>query len=213
MHACYTHVYDGTGPQRPGCATPQVESARRSRGNVAVRIHSRRAEALARAAHASRVSGKAVAAQPCKAEDKSCGRDPSRARQQVIVLDASAVIALLLGTDGADAVRVAIKRDTQTLHAPHLLDVEVGQVLRRYCMFEGLAPGRGEVALQDLLALDIHRYSHEALLARIWELRGNLTAYDAAYIALAEVLDAPLLTLDGRLARASGHMAKVTVIS
>jgi predicted nucleic acid-binding protein len=80
-------------------------------------------------------------------------------------------------------------------------------------MFEGLAPERGEVALQDLLALDVHRYSHEPLLARIWELRANLTAYDAAYIALAEVLDAPLLTLDARLARASGHLARVTVIA
>lgn len=131
----------------------------------------------------------------------------------MIVLDASAVIALLLGADGADAVRLAINRDSQTLHAPHLLDVEVGQVLRRYCMFEGLAPERGEVALQDLLALDIHRYSHEALLERSWELRANLTAYDAVYIALAEVLDAPLLTLDARLARASGHTAKITVVS
>lgn len=131
----------------------------------------------------------------------------------MIVLDASAVIALLLGADGADAIRVAIKRDNQTLHAPHLLDAEVGQVIRRYCMFEGLAPERGEMALQDLLALDIHRYSHEALLTRIWDLRANLTAYDAVYIALAEVLDAPLLTLDARLARASGHTAKVTLIS
>ncbi|HTU62430.1 MAG TPA: type II toxin-antitoxin system VapC family toxin [Polyangiales bacterium] len=129
------------------------------------------------------------------------------------MLDASAVIALLLGTDGASAVRSKINGAAQTLHAPHLLDVEVGQVLRRYCLFEGLAPERAELALQDLLALDIHRYSHEPMLARIWELRANLTAYDAAYVALAEVLPAPLLTLDARLARAAGHSARVTLVS
>jgi predicted nucleic acid-binding protein len=131
----------------------------------------------------------------------------------MIVLDASAVIALLLGTDAAEAVRSKISSPNQTLHAPHLLDVEVGQVLRRYCLFEGLDADRGELALQDLLALDIHRYGHEAMLARIWELRANLTAYDAAYIALAEVLDAPLLTLDARLARSSGHAARVALLS
>jgi predicted nucleic acid-binding protein len=131
----------------------------------------------------------------------------------MIVLDASAVIALLLGVDGADKVRAAIVDVSQTLHAPHLLDLEVSQVLRRYCASENLAPERGEAALQDLLALDIHRYGHDVMLPRIWELRANLTAYDAAYVALAEVLDAPLLTLDARLARASGHRARVRLVS
>jgi predicted nucleic acid-binding protein len=131
----------------------------------------------------------------------------------MIVLDASAVIALLLGVHGAARVRAEIGKAGQTLHAPHLLDVEVGQVLRRYCTFEGMAPKRGEAALQDLLAMDINRYSHEAMLLRIWELRANLTAYDAAYVALAELLEAPLFTLDSRLARASGHSAQVELIA
>jgi predicted nucleic acid-binding protein len=92
-----------------------------------------------------------------------------------------------------------------------VLDLEVAQVLRRYCAFEGLPASRALVALEDLAAMDIYRYSHAVLLDRIWELRANLTAYDAAYVALSELLDAPLLTMDARLARASGHRARVTL--
>ena len=130
----------------------------------------------------------------------------------MIVLDASVVIALLLGTPDEHLVREQIGAADQTLHAPHLLDVEVAQVLRRYCLFEGLSAARGEAALQDLGALDIQRYAHDGMLARIWQLRPNMTAYDAAYVALAEALDAPLITFDARLARASGHAASITLL-
>ena len=130
----------------------------------------------------------------------------------MIVLDASAVIALLLGAPGARLVRQRIGSADQTLHAPHLLDVEVAQVLRRYSLFEGLSAERGDAALQDLSALDIQRYPHDGMLPRIWELRANMTAYDAAYVALAEALAAPLLTLDARLSRASGHAASILLL-
>jgi predicted nucleic acid-binding protein len=130
----------------------------------------------------------------------------------VIVLDASAVLELLLKTEGGEAVQRRIAGN-QTLHAPHLVDVEVAQVLRRYCASEALDGRRAAVALQDLMALDVHRYSHEPMLGRIWELRANLTAYDAAYVALAEVLDACLLTFDARLARAPGHRARVELLN
>ena len=71
-----------------------------------------------------------------------------------------------------------------------------------------MSPARGAAALEDLADMNIQRYAHEPMLARIWQLRANMTAYDAAYVALAEVLEAPLLTLDAKLARASAHKAR-----
>jgi predicted nucleic acid-binding protein len=129
----------------------------------------------------------------------------------VIVVDASAVLEVLLRTRAAARVeRRLFGRDT--LHAPHLLDVEVAQVLRRYEARRELTAGRGSEALADLAALPLNRYPHDALLPRIWELRANLTAYDAAYVALAEALNARLVTRDERLASASGHQAIVELV-
>ena len=91
---------------------------------------------------------------------------------------------------------------TDSLHAPALLDVEVAQVVRRYTASGEIAAQTGERALSALADLDAVRYTHELLLPLIWRLRSNLTAYDAAFVALAAVLDAPLLTLDARMARA-----------
>ena len=90
----------------------------------------------------------------------------------------------------------------QTLHAPHLLDVEVAQVIRRYAANGEIDSARGRLALADLTDMPLRRYPHDFLLPRIWDLRKNLTAYDAAYVALAELLNAPLLTRDRRLAAA-----------
>lgn len=127
----------------------------------------------------------------------------------MIVLDASAVLELLLGTSAGRSVADRIAVQSETLHAPHLLDLEVAQVLRRYCAGSALDLERARIALDDLSALDLYRYPHEPMLERIWQLRDNLTAYDAAYVALAETLNAPLLTFDARLANAPGHAAHV----
>lgn len=130
----------------------------------------------------------------------------------MIVADASAVLELLLRTPAGDAVQARIFTPEETLHAPHLLDVEVAQVLRRYHLAGHLGAERGRQALQDLADLDIVRYPHDVFLERIWELRSHVSAYDALYLALAEVLGAPLLTLDRRLARARGHRARVELL-
>ena len=100
----------------------------------------------------------------------------------------------------------------ETLHAPHLLGIEVAQVLRRYCRAGELAAARGFEALSDLADLPLQRYPHTLFFFRIWELRDNLTAYDAAYVALAEALNAPLLTCDRRLAAAPRHNAKIEIV-
>jgi predicted nucleic acid-binding protein len=130
----------------------------------------------------------------------------------VIVLDASAVVALLLSSPTGRRVAEAISSPALSLHAPELLDIEVLQVLRRYARLGALTRERGALAVEALGKLDIARYGHAELVPRVWALRSNLTAYDAAYIALAEALDAPLLTLDVRLASAPGHQAEVHLI-
>jgi predicted nucleic acid-binding protein len=99
-----------------------------------------------------------------------------------------------------------------TLHVPHLLDLEVAQVLRRYTISGEMSVERSEQALQDLGALPLNRYPHDIFIHRIWSLRRNLTAYDAAYVALAEALEATLITRDAALAKVSGHRARVEVL-
>jgi predicted nucleic acid-binding protein len=130
----------------------------------------------------------------------------------MIVVDASAVLETLLRTPNAEAVERRLFDPSQTLHAPHLLDVEVAQVLRRYAGNGEIDGERGRAALADLADLPLQRYPHDFLLPRVWELRENLTAYDAIYVALAEALDAPLLTCDRRLATAPGHQARVELV-
>ena len=130
----------------------------------------------------------------------------------MIVVDASAVLETLLRTPAAAAVEGRLFDSRQTLHAPHLIDVEVAQVVRRYAAAGELDAERGREALADLADLPLLRYPHDLLLPRIWELRHNLAADEAAYVALAEALGAPLLTRDLRLAAAPGHHAQVGLV-
>ena len=129
----------------------------------------------------------------------------------MIVVDASALIEVLLRTPSAGTVEDLLFATGQTLHAPHLIDVEVMQVIRRYAATGEIDGPRGRAAIDDLIDFPIRRYQHDFLLPRVWELRETLTAYDAAYVALAEALDATLLTRDRRLASALGHDARVQV--
>jgi predicted nucleic acid-binding protein len=127
----------------------------------------------------------------------------------VIVLDASAAIDWLLQTSAGRRIEQRIFSQNESLHAPHLLDLEVGQVLRRLAGEGVISAHRADQAIEDLLDLRMTRYPHLVLLPRIWQLRHNLSAYDAAYIALAEKLGARLVTRDGRLASAPGHAVPI----
>ncbi len=129
----------------------------------------------------------------------------------MIVVDASAVLEVLLQTPAAGRVSEKIFASGQALCAPHLLDVEIAQVLRRYVRSAAITPERGAEALQDLADLPLQRYPHFVLLPRIWELLNTLTAYDAAYLALAEALDATLVTRDRALST-TGSGARVEVL-
>lgn len=129
-----------------------------------------------------------------------------------MVLDASALIEVLLRMPAAAAVEARIGAAQATLQAPHLLYMEVTQVLRRFVSAGIIDEERGKAALADLVAYPLRRYPHVQLLQRVWELRANLTAYDATYVALAEALDVPLLTRDRRIAEAAGHAARVHVV-
>ena len=130
----------------------------------------------------------------------------------MIVADASAILELLLRTPFGAAVEARLFRPNETVHVPALLDLEVAQVLRRYVARGDLAEPRARASLDLLVAFPMERYSHEPLVRRIWKLRDNLTAYDAAYVALAEALRAPLLTCDSKLAAAAGTKAKIELV-
>ena len=129
----------------------------------------------------------------------------------MIVLDASAAIDWLLQTPAGLRIEQRIYARQDTLHSVHLLDVEFVQVLRRLVREGTLTPRRAVEAIEDMAALRIARYPPVLLLQRIWRLRQNLTAYDAAYVALAEELQAPLITRERRIAAAPGHAAAVEV--
>ena len=130
----------------------------------------------------------------------------------MIVLDASSTIEWLLQTRTGARVAQRVLSSGEAVHAPHLLDVEVTQVVRRHAARRTITVSRAEEALQDLLDLRVSRHPHGLFLWRVWELRDNLTAYDAVYVALAEALDATLLTCDSKIASAPGHRARVEVI-
>jgi predicted nucleic acid-binding protein len=129
----------------------------------------------------------------------------------VKVVDASVVLEVLLQTPLAAAIEERLFTSEQ-LHAPHLIDLEVAQVLRRFVFRGEIQTERGRAALADYADFPIRRYPHDFLLPRVWDLRDNLTAYDAAYVALAEVLDATLLTHDRKLATAGGHQARIELL-
>jgi predicted nucleic acid-binding protein len=127
----------------------------------------------------------------------------------VIVLDASAAVDWLLQTSAGQTIEKRICSRNETLHAPHLLDIEFTQVMRRLVLQGAISATRAEEAVQDLQDLRINRYPHSVLLPRIWQLRHNFSVYDAAYVVLAEKLGAALVTRDGRLASTSGHSAAI----
>jgi len=124
------------------------------------------------------------------------------------VVDASVLVSALMDRDeGARGVRAALA--PVLLAAPHIVDLEIMQYLRRY---DRTQHGNAVRALRRFQLITIRRFDHQPLLPRIWELRHNLTAYDAAYVALAEAIRAPLLTSDLKIANAPGHRAEVIVL-
>jgi predicted nucleic acid-binding protein len=130
----------------------------------------------------------------------------------VIVVDASALLEFLLQTPMGARVEARLFRDAHECHSPHLVDVEVTQGLRRLVRAGEVSADRAADAIADLADLDLHRHPHLDLLTRAWKLRQNVTAYDAMYVALAEALDAPIVTCDRPLAKAPGHRARIEVI-
>ncbi len=128
------------------------------------------------------------------------------------VLDASALAAYLTNGEAADAVRSELRERSSPIWAPHLVDAEVGHVLRRSVLWGELAESAAREALTDLASLPLRRAPQRGLLPRAWEMRANVSFYDALYVALAERAALPLLTLDARLSRASGVRAEIRVL-
>jgi predicted nucleic acid-binding protein len=130
----------------------------------------------------------------------------------LIVVDASALVELLLRTPAAGSIQTRLFEKLEELHAPQLIDIEVIQVFRRYSLAGEVDAERSRSLLADLVDFPMQRHSHEPLLPRVWELRHNLSAYDAVYLALAEALDAALLTGDGRLVTAARRHSWVKIL-
>ena len=129
----------------------------------------------------------------------------------MIVVDASVLVSGV-ADDGADGDRIRARLRGERLAAPQVIDLEIASAWRRMAAAGDLDERRAQLALADLAALRIERAPHRPLLARCWELRTNLTIYDAAYVALAELLDVTLLTGDSRLASAPGPRCHVEVL-
>ena len=130
----------------------------------------------------------------------------------MIVIDASAAVELLLRTPLAPIVEKTLFQARETVHAPHLLDIEATQAIRTHVRFGNIDVDRASEALADLADFPLQRYSHTILLQRVWELRNALTAYDAVYVALAEALGASLLTCDKRLASTAKKHVRVEAV-
>ncbi len=128
------------------------------------------------------------------------------------MLDASAGVELLRGSESGRIVAELFADETETFHVPHLFSVEVTQVLRKLVGNGAVTPSRAGEAVADLAALDLIRHDHEPLLDRVWSLRETITAYDGVYVALAEALAAPLMTTDGRLAAAVAGLVEVQLL-
>jgi predicted nucleic acid-binding protein len=127
----------------------------------------------------------------------------------VLVADASSLVDFLIRRQRVGSWVSERLVEAGIAHCPHLVDLEVASSLRRLTRHGGLELGVAEQALAFFTELRIRRYPMTLLLARVWSLRETLSAYDAAYIALAEALDVPLLTTDQRLARSTGHRAQI----
>jgi predicted nucleic acid-binding protein len=128
------------------------------------------------------------------------------------VLDASVVVEYLASGEHAEAARERIRAEAHTNWVPQLIDAEVGHALRRAVKLGQLDADLAREALWELPELPLHRVSHELLIRYAWELRDNVSFYDALYVALAEMIDQPLITFDARLARASGIQAQIEVV-
>lgn len=128
------------------------------------------------------------------------------------VVDASVLVGFLSSPPGADRLRVRLLREDEELWAPHVVEAEVGHALRRGVRRGDLSPRQGDAALEELVALPLERAAHAPLLQRAWQLRDNVSFYDALYVALAEGLGMPLLTLDARLVRAPGSGVDIELL-
>ena len=129
----------------------------------------------------------------------------------MIVVDASVVFDYLIHTDDSAEIERRFQIEDFDLHAPSHLPVELLSVFHKQTLLPG-AKHNDEDVVRDILIFPVEIHSHEYLVSRIWELRHNITPFDAAYVALAEVLDVPLLTRDRKLAKSTGHHARIEVI-
>src|SRR6266545_1462879 len=201
MRLCASHAEDAPDPERARRRPPQAEGPRGEGGRDAVGAASARGTPHRGSAHPRGDARAPALAASRHLANASRGHRAGGAGSAVIVVDASAILELVLDTHAALLVADRVLLPGEVLHAPHLLDVEVASAMRRYVAAREVGEAKAAAAIDDLLALPIERHPHALLLRRAWELRRSISSYDAMYVALAEALDAPLVTRDARLAR------------
>jgi predicted nucleic acid-binding protein len=129
----------------------------------------------------------------------------------LIVADASALVELLFQRSVAESLRARLSGDV--VHAPYVIEIETLHALRRASLTGAISDDRASLARDELASIPLRLYPHRPLMRRIWELRHTHSAYDASYVALAELLPAPLVTCDARLARLTGHRANIELFA
>ena len=207
MKVCLRHVKNDSTSQCARRIAPEFEGSCGRGRHVAVGLSASGNQRNRRKTNARRITRPLAQAQAHLGTNRYRSAGTRRTRSAMIVLDASAAVDWLLQTSSGQRIERRIYAHSETLHAPHLLDLEIIQVLRRLTLRGVVSAKRADEAVRDLVDLRLTRYPHLVLLPRIWQLRHNFAAYDAAYIVLAEKLGAPLITRDGRLASTSGHRA------
>ena len=212
MKVWFKHVKNDSNKKRSRFVTPETEGEGCHGGHVSLRLSNGRHSSQRGAAISNGASGEAEKPYTGCSKDPTRRSDSKRAGFTLIVVDASAVLEVLLRSQIGLEIENRIFSPQETLYAPHLLDLEVAQVVRRYCAFGEIDSERGKEAIEDLKDLPINRYPRDIFLHRVWELRHNMTAYDAVYVTEAETLPAPHLTRDAHLASAPGHEALIELI-
>src|SRR6185312_6189510 len=209
FNTCYTHVEDGANSGCSGRRASGVAPEGRLAGSFAIGVPAARTAPQLDHTDHGRMAG--AGAQPASygAKCGPGGRHSRGARPALMVLDASALLAVLLDLD-AGAIRARVRQEEA--QAPHLVDVEVTQALRRWHRAGQLDDSRAATTLQSLGEMPLTRYPHAPLLPRVWQLRHRLTAYDAIYLALAESLECRLLTRDQGLASVARASVAVEVV-
>ena len=210
MNSCYAHEHPYPDQKCPNRNSPKAENPRGPKGHVTFGLYQKYSGCGYQQADIGR-NGGAPSQVACSNNDRgNCRYYQGRQRLALIVVDASIMCDFLL--DAEENPEMVNFLATQSLAAPSLIEYEIGHTLRRLNLVGKLSDQRAKSTIESFALLRIELHFAVSLMSRAWELRQNITFYDASYVALAELLELPLYTRDKRLAAAPGHLATIILI-